>query len=45
VSVRELAEELGYANPEHFIRFFKNRTGVPPGAYRAEVEEGKRLAM
>jgi AraC-like DNA-binding protein len=43
-SVRELAEELGYSRPEHFTRFFRGRAGVPPSAYRAEVEHARELA-
>ncbi len=33
-SVTELAEKLGYKNPYHFIRQFKQVTGITPGAYR-----------
>ncbi len=33
-SVTELAEKLGYKNPYHFIRQFKQITGITPGAYR-----------
>ena len=43
-SIRELAEELGYSRPEHFTRFFRNRTGVPPSAYCATVERARELA-
>jgi AraC-like DNA-binding protein len=43
-SVREIAEELGYRRPEHFTRFFRHRTGIPPSAYRAEVEQARELA-
>ena len=37
-SVRELAEELGYSDATHFTRFFRRRAGVPPSAYRDEIE-------
>jgi AraC-like DNA-binding protein len=43
-TVREIAEELGYSDAEHFTRFFRSRAGIPPSAYRAEVERAKQLA-
>jgi AraC-like DNA-binding protein len=43
-TVREIAEELGYSDAEHFTRFFRNRAGIPPSAYRAEVERAEELA-
>jgi len=43
-SVRELAGELGYSSAEHFTRFFRSRAGVPPSAYREEIERGRELA-
>ena len=43
-SVREVAEELGYSVPAHFSRFFHHRAGVPPSAYREEVERARELA-
>lgn len=33
-----LALELGYANPYHFIRQFRARTGMTPAAYRRNPE-------
>jgi AraC-like DNA-binding protein len=42
-SVREVAEELGYSDTAHFTRFFRRRAGVPPSAYRAEVERATEL--
>ena len=35
-TVSELAEKLGYKNPYHFIRQFKQVTGVTPGTYRSK---------
>ena len=32
-SVNEVAEEVGYKNIYHFIRYFKKETGVTPGKY------------
>jgi len=43
-SVREIAEELGYSDPAHFTRFFRRRAGVPPSAYREEIERAQELA-
>jgi AraC-like DNA-binding protein len=43
-SIREIAEELGYSNAEHFTRFFRNRAGVPPSAFCEEVEQAQELA-
>jgi AraC-like DNA-binding protein len=42
--VREVAEELGYSTPAHFTRFFRHRSGLPPSAYREEVERAGELA-
>ena len=43
-SVREVAEELGYSAPAHFTRFFSHRAGVPPSAFREELERARELA-
>ena len=43
-TVREIAEELGYSDAAHFTRFFRRRAGVPPAAYREQVERGRALA-
>jgi AraC-like DNA-binding protein len=42
-SVREVAEELGYSDTAHFTRFFRRRAGLPPSAYRAQVERATEL--
>lgn len=34
MSVNEIAEELGFAYPNHFIRLFSNKTGLTPLRYR-----------
>jgi len=36
LSVSQIAQLLGYNNEYHFIRLFKNATGLPPGAYRKQ---------
>lgn len=33
-----LAEQLGYSNPYHFIRQFRERTGVTPAAFRRKSD-------
>jgi len=33
-SVREIAEQCGYKNTEHFIRQFQEQTGTSPGRFR-----------
>jgi AraC-like DNA-binding protein len=43
-SVGEIAEELGYTDTAHFTRFFRQRAGVAPSAYREEIEHAKELA-
>jgi AraC-like DNA-binding protein len=43
-TVREIAEELGYSDAEHFTRFFRSRTGLPPSRYREQVERARELA-
>ena len=42
--MREIAEELGYSAPAHFTRFFRQRAGVSPSAYREEIERARELA-
>jgi AraC-like DNA-binding protein len=43
-SVGEIAEELGYRDAAHFTRFFRQRAGVPPTAYRDEVARARAVA-
>jgi AraC family transcriptional regulator len=33
-SLDEIAQDCGFANPEHFSRHFRRHHGLPPGAYR-----------
>jgi two-component system, response regulator YesN len=35
LKVYEVADRVGYANPEHFSRVFKRETGVAPGSFAA----------
>lgn len=35
LTVAEIGYELGYEDPAYFSRFFSQRVGAPPGAYRA----------
>ncbi|MFP3597229.1 helix-turn-helix domain-containing protein [Chryseobacterium sp. SIMBA_029] len=34
-SISQIAYELGFKYPQHFIRLFKQKTGVPPNEYRS----------
>nr|WP_311316403.1 helix-turn-helix domain-containing protein [Epilithonimonas lactis] len=34
-SISQIAYELGFKYPQHFIRLFKQRTGVTPNEYRS----------
>ena len=36
MTLPEVAEKLGYHDQYHFIRQFKENTGITPGAYRRE---------
>jgi AraC-like DNA-binding protein len=44
IAAGEIAEELGYTDAAHFTRFFRQRAGVPPSAYREEIERARALA-
>lgn len=39
--VSSLAYELGFEDPAYFWRFFKRRTGMTPGEFRARQERGE----
>lgn len=41
-SVGRIAEKLGFYDESHFSRFFKERMGIPPSAYRKKAEENCR---
>ena len=43
-AVHAIAQELGFSDPAHFTRFFRNRTGVPPIRWREHVESARELA-
>lgn len=34
LSVSQVATRLGFEYPQHFVRFFKRRTGITPKEYR-----------
>ncbi len=34
LSISEIADQLGFAYPNHFTRFFRTKTGMPPSEYR-----------
>lgn len=35
LSVQEVSHRCGFATPQHFVRCFRSRHGVPPGMWRA----------
>lgn len=37
-SINRLAETLGFSEPQHFTRFFRQNLGIPPSEYRRRVE-------
>ena len=41
LQVREIADRLGFASQGYFGRFFRNKTGLTPNAYR-EAEKRKK---
>ncbi len=41
-NVTEIAYALGYADPAHFTRFFKQRVGLPPSEYRRASIESRQ---
>lgn len=42
LSIREIAEECGFADNEYFSRCFKNAYGVPPSIWRREKGETRK---
>ncbi len=37
LNTKQIAELLGFQYPQHFIRFFKKRTGITPREYRLKI--------
>jgi AraC family transcriptional regulator len=37
-TINDLAGVLGFAEPQHFTRFFRNNLGIPPSEYRRRIE-------
>lgn len=42
ISLKEIAEYIGYPNIHHFSRSFSRIVGMPPGQYRSSIMEGIR---
>ena len=40
-SIVEIGEDVGYENPESFIRAFKKMYEMTPSAYRREMKKNK----
>ena len=43
LTVKDIAERLGYAQPSNFIRKFKTQTGMTPNEFRSQKEEEKTM--
>jgi AraC-like DNA-binding protein len=43
-ALSDVSQALGFAHQSHFTRFFRQRIGVNPRAYRSGVAAGRRLA-
>jgi len=39
-SVKEVAGEVGFDDPNYFCRIFRKKTGVPPSRFRSLTREG-----
>jgi transcriptional regulator GlxA family with amidase domain len=37
-AVHAVANRLGFSEPHHFTRFFRQNLGIPPSEYRETVE-------
>lgn len=42
-AVNDVAQELGYADPAYFSRFFARRGGLSPLAYRSALQRGEAI--
>ena len=38
-TAEEISYELGFNEPSHFSKFFKNHTGLPPAKFKSEVKD------
>lgn len=34
IIIKEISEELGFADAPHFVKFFKKETGMTPGQFK-----------
>lgn len=37
LTTKQIAEQIGFQYPQHFIRFFKKHVGVTPREYRLQM--------
>jgi AraC family transcriptional activator of pobA len=42
VSVKELAERTGFAEPTNLVKFFRHHTQMTPQAFRQNLPSGRR---
>ncbi|MFE2530041.1 helix-turn-helix domain-containing protein [Streptomyces sp. NPDC059382] len=40
LTIRQVAQDTGFADPAYFCRFFRRETGLTPGDYRAAIGPG-----
>jgi AraC-like DNA-binding protein len=45
LSVGEIAFRCGFADPSHFVRVFKRRTGLTPKKFQAQMDEPKKSSI
>lgn len=43
LSIGQVAQQVGYSSSNAFIRAYRNAQGVPPGAYRARIQQLRNL--
>jgi len=41
-SIQDISSACGYSDTLYFIRLFKQKTGLPPGAYRNQMKNGSK---
>ncbi len=42
LSISEVAYELGFEDPNYFWKFFKRHTGLTPGLFRRQLQNGRK---
>lgn len=42
-TINEIADDLGFSEPNHLTRFFRNREGMPPSEYQVGFQNGRLM--